>query len=1657
MGIRNIDEPERMKEPQATEQNEAVHIKLSPEEEKRIEGEIHQRQVTLLNEKARKFIGEKKRLLSRKKVETSLSVKSKEVAPTIEVYQKKVKEKMGVRDRLSQRLLKFRLGLKVEEAEKLLALQEYFHTYFKSIHSIRVRTSSKKADAVIKQYEDDGYKIDINEPYSEKAKRRKEVSFYGYKRIPYQPTIEDLRMYQSLLGGLHDPITVFDSMREWFEKVQKGNFYSTNLANKETISALQKLVNDPQALNNLEKMKQLHLINAYDYDYGSENILVWLAKTACSEAVTAINETTIEKIRSLQIEKIQPDQLDVLLEAVNDPALYPFMLPAASVSGSRFGSHHYRASIFMGEIEVIRRNVSKETLGQLIALPKQLQADIIYALFPSTCRDYNNEEDINVRIKKILDIPSLQELKENPELMDFIEIISLLTNTSINFNRISEYQELFEEKEEAIAFFEVCQEYNVSIYFRGEPKQIMSIKKFLKTPQFKIFLSPDFQTLLGKLLAVNFSLYLNTLDVITINEDLLKLLKNPEKVDLLVDPKNIPLIKHVSDANGFDIYKVSQYLALLSIPDCLAKLRFLEQKLNITAANYNPLGYVDKIDEVLNNPPLLERITNPETVAVYKKLNDVFRYGFNIEDVDKLIDFSQDKELQRDVFENQVFIKKITTGIHYSIDSILLIREIPQTLRPFLEKISSYYKITIQTRYDVEQIKELTDKFPDTETAFFSPDRISLYEILKNFLTDAKHNEALFSILSLPTTLTPIITLFDERKIIPRNTQIKLFYNLTPLLEYRIEDVDALLTALEKNALLLALEKKAGKIFPLNLADQSIESLMYLLDNHFTEQDIFECFEIWKENSPFGHTFSFLPEIKEVDFYRKHKEEIIDSQKQLSEIFGLQRKTFFDPIHNGDLLYRLRQCPGILGTLQRYKYTEDDPVVQLILNTLKELVIHMKGRDSDEELSDTDFTAFLYVAHISKIRANEHPLNHLFFQQTIRRLLSDMRMISEKTGVKLTHDNPTVANGIEKFLVTLHPSIYLARFRIIQELLSVDEGGNLFQSGGGWDEMYRRLEGLQARSERPEYDPWTLDLDPLVSTAIREGIINPDSKEDAEILFSFVQEYGMNNIPTIFRWHVAIAKAPSLEELPEEIKQEISKELNISFELIKTRGMLNSRIKELQSRIQSSIISDELPGELINTTIGPELFSALKGSTDWERNDDPRQIISLWKQTVTENPALAELPEGYKEVSIEVPVLTREGSLDEEVINELREKILQNPDLNKRLSQVNTAYREALEIKNLPVWWNEIMNKLNAYLEGRIKTTQQKLPSIKNESGRASLEKQIASLIEAKEKLSFLQAPETEEEVVTSMENLAVMLPEKISLADEALRILSAFHSLLAMEKVAEGRKEMITSAIYQADAVPNDEYVQKWGDHIQQYLKEHYLNGNQENTDHTGHESFSAVLLRRLNFVWGTLVKDKENVILQSAEKLRLLSEGGFTSSSKTIDVALVPSRGVLRIYSGDIGNACFTSKHRQLATGEFPTLTAYTFVTGRNTINERLRGSVLVIETQTPAGESVLLVRANNPKENLLVQIDSDIFMKKLLEEMKKLARRRGIKKVVIPLDAVSTSCSNRAQVASYYGRKYTKADKVALVNEPVTNFNGYKNWDPKGKYPVVEITNL
>ena len=689
--------------------------------------------------------------------------------------------------------------------------------------------------------------------------------------------------------------------------------------------------------------------------------------------------------------------------------------------------------------------------------------------------------------------------------------------------------------------------------------------------------------------------------------------------------------------------------------------------------------------------------------------------------------------------------------------------------------------------------------------------------------------------------------------------------------------------------------------------------------------------------------------------------------------------------------------------------------------------------------------------------------------------------------LSLVEFSPELNTTFQNHLFQTKPSEFLAYEEVFKKM--IPEGATFSTE---WGAMYSRLENLQGRAGREEYDPWKTDLDPLLTKNWTKLELDTSKQVDAEIVYNFVNEYGMYNLPTIFEWHVALSRTKEMSEIPENVREEMEATLGVSLDRFTNKGALTQEIKKFKTKIQKDLLADKIPEAVIHTKAGLDLFNSLKGSTRFSQDGTPPDILKKWKEMVSDKPELAKMKEGYKEVSFEVPLIKKKKLelKEEEAIREAETKILANPDLNTVIFGYEAAYRDAhhmlLDTTSIPEWWQTHMEKNMRFMEQELaaldaildRTDEQwdaLIAAQSNEKEKMALEKKRKALKtpvgktgfnKQKEKLLIentkvdqlilppgfedLTMPGHEAVVAEFLEKVNTEFSGRIPEKDELMRTLSALHAFLVM---SPAQKDMLSGRLVERpSAYLNKEEVYSWASYMRDYMKEHYLNAEQK-VEHTKHSAFSKELLAGLHDVWNT--KDvKNNILFKQEAELKKLEKADQEETGETTTVHLVPSRGVLRTYGGDLGDACYSSRHGELAEGKYPELTSFTFVTGRNTKNERLAGSVLAIEATTPEGEKVLLVRANNPQESLLHKVDPDVLIAKTLEEMKALAARREIPLVVVPLDGASTSSSNRPLVSAYYAKKFKRTDVVRLVKTPETQFNGYPNWDPTGSNRVVKI---
>jgi hypothetical protein len=585
--------------------------------------------------------------------------------------------------------------------------------------------------------------------------------------------------------------------------------------------------------------------------------------------------------------------------------------------------------------------------------------------------------------------------------------------------------------------------------------------------------------------------------------------------------------------------------------------------------------------------------------------------------------------------------------------------------------------------------------------------------------------------------------------------------------------------------------------------------------------------------------------------------------------------------------------------------------------------------------------------------------------------------------------------------------------------------------------VIKRLEKIQGRSARAEHDAWTTELDPLLHAAQSEGLLSPSEKADAELFMDFVKEFGAVNTPFLLETFVGLKRAKTLEDIPPRVRVMLEESLGKKrVEKMKTPAFLLNEVRKFDRGMVSALLEDKVPAG-ITSMLGLELFAQKRGGSNWEQDDDPAELIGKWDTFSKASPERAAVPEGYAEHRFSVPVAR---PADPEKIKALVE-----------VGEVRTRFSEVVQLLTLHAPTGEDTEDLGfasaSATVGR-DTLESERVRWSNEPGSAVLEEYY---LRAANRLSTIGEGDEKKLEAMQVSLMEDLLKQQADEQDTAnlMDMLMVNH---ALSSAPQGFKDTIKK-FAEGYSAPDANSIRRMGALLRDYIDEHYLHPSQE-THRVGHTPFSPELTARLRQGWDLQEPGKDPIVTARAglDALNAVRTGG-----KTKEIALVPAQGLLRTYGGDLADACYTSRHNELAEGKYPDLHGMIFVTGRGTAHERMVGSTLFVEAERPpedGGEKVLIVRANNPRENLINEVDSSALIRQTLDEAIATAKRRGLDLVVVPLDAASTSSSNRPTVAQYYQDQFAGNEKVALVRKAETNFNGYANWDRDGGNGVVVI---
>jgi hypothetical protein len=673
----------------------------------------------------------------------------------------------------------------------------------------------------------------------------------------------------------------------------------------------------------------------------------------------------------------------------------------------------------------------------------------------------------------------------------------------------------------------------------------------------------------------------------------------------------------------------------------------------------------------------------------------------------------------------------------------------------------------------------------------------------------------------------------------------------------------------------------------------------------------------------------------------------------------------------------------------------------------------------------------------------------------LRNYVAEIPKIGEQAGVEI--DLEQVVRETQKFPCDI--------LTLLWKITVVPDLKPLFP----WGDALERLEKIQARAANEENDPWKTDLVPLADRLVTEKVLSMASREDGELLVEFVKTYGMVNAPKLAYVFFGLKRAKTKEEIPKRIRDLLSGFIGTKqTERLERPADLLNELQRAKAELSHKLLKDDVVPGALETELGKEVFFSMIGSTNWEREDDLRDIARTARETRYSAGERGRVPEGYEEFEIQVWVLVNKKENEDKKERRMRQikKVCSGKGFTQASQQFVDAFRFLNQEHQAEQFLEEDVRVLREHLTKKVERLSERLGVLREGKTRTQVSD---AYDQAQKQLMVLNELRIENVNHGSMSDVGVCQEVMERLIEAGfsgqhtttlLRHLSGIHMHeVAFRQFQQWAEEIsiaceFTQSPSSLGGANQRLQIRTMRNVLESYINEHYLN-NAQKEHHTGHEPFSDALLAALKVVWGFERGVQKNLIVSANEQINTIRQGGKLGDKK-VSVSAVPGQGIMRVYSGDTGDACYTSRHGELARGKYPNLHAYTFVTGRNTHQERFVGSVLAIETRL-AGEdtnSTLLVRANNPRENLIQNVEAEAFIKQELEQMIALAKRRGLDRVVVPLDRATASCSNRHAVANFYHKYFKENPRVKLTNEPETNFNGYNVWNPNGSHPCVVI---
>lgn len=227
--------------------------------------------------------------------------------------------------------------------------------------------------------------------------------------------------------------------------------------------------------------------------------------------------------------------------------------------------------------------------------------------------------------------------------------------------------------------------------------------------------------------------------------------------------------------------------------------------------------------------------------------------------------------------------------------------------------------------------------------------------------------------------------------------------------------------------------------------------------------------------------------------------------------------------------------------------------------------------------------------------------------------------------------------------------------------------------------------------------------------------------------------------------------------------------------------------------------------------------------------------------------------------------------------------------------------------------------------------------------------------------------------------------------------------------------------------------------DIISNALKEHVLNEQEAEKYFSPDFVLTSKEISKLRKIFPT---EKIQQALDSVE-------GDLEGKKDTVD--MVPDRGFAGELAGYYSDACYTRLDNMLE--NWPNVIPCKFIRSREDDGAKeLIGAVILIESISADDQPVLIIRANNPRDKYLDNMQAESFCSEVERAATEYAKKRGIGEVLAA--SKEGTASNRGKIKNYVGDRVKAGANIVNLKEPLA-FNGV-NYDIQNDcISVTEVT--